>query len=137
MQTTGPVTTHLRWLVNQLMTSTQSVAVKNKSFFVNDVPAELYFSADAEWVPAVVSGLLRNMAAYARDSCIRISAKCCDGMILVQVRDNNLCNTISVVNSLQQMQGITQKMGGFLGVTSKKKEETVITFSFPAPALSA
>lgn len=137
MQTTGPATTDLRWLVNQLMPGSQSVAVKNNSFFVNDVPAELYFKADAEWVSAVISELLRNMACYAQDSCIRISAQLCEEMIRIQVRDNNLCNTISVVNSLQQMQGMTQKMGGFLGITSKKKEETVITFSFPALALSA
>lgn len=137
MQTNDPKTTGLHWLVNRLIISSLPVAVRNNSFFVNDVPADLAFTADAEMVATVLGGMLQSVATNATDSCIRVTAKVYTHVILVHVRDNNQCNTMSITDSLQQMQGLTQKIGGFLGITSKRREETVITFSFPALALSA
>mgnify|MGYP002398417744 CR=1 FL=1 len=130
-------TTGLHWLVNRLIISYLPVAARNESFFVNNVPPDLRFEADDERVATVLGGMLSSMASQSKDSCILISARLYHDGILVTVRDNQLYNTMAITHSLQQMQGLTKQIGGFLGISNERKDETVITFSFPSLALSA
>lgn len=137
MQLNDQKATGLHWLVNRLIIGCLPVAVRNKSFFINNVPPELQFVADENRVATVLGGMLNSIASCAQDSCILISARLYREGILVTVRDNQLFNTMAITQTLQQMQVLTQQMGGFLGISSEKNDETVITFSFPSMALSA
>jgi len=137
MQSNDQKATGLHWLVNRLIISSLPVAMRNKRFFINNVPADLKFMADENRVATVLGGMLNSMASCANDSCILISARLSREGILVTVRDNQLCNTLAISQTLQQMQVLTRQMGGFLGMSSEKNDETVITFSFPSMALTA
>lgn len=128
---TDRAATALKTLVSNLVAGIVPTTVRNKSFIVNDVPAELNFSANPDMIASVLSNLFSIVAVHSTDSCIRISAKSYHDMIQVQLRDQNSCSTYTIAHGLQSTQPIAEKIGGFLGITSQRKNETIIVFSFP------
>jgi hypothetical protein len=121
----------LRKLVSRLVADTVPVSVRNGSFIINDIPASLILSANTEMIAVVLNNLLNTVAANATGSCIRISAKIYSNVILVQLRDKNSINTYTIANNLQAAQPIAESIGGYLAITSQRKNETTIVFSFP------
>jgi hypothetical protein len=121
----------LQTLVGRLIASVIPATVRHKSFLVNDIPAGLNLTANTDRVVAVLSNLFNTVAAHAIDSCIRISAKVYGNIILVQLRDRNSINTYTIAHSLQEVQPIAESLGGYVGITSQRKNETTIVFSFP------
>lgn len=121
----------LQKLVSRLIADTLPVAARNGSFMINDIPASLTLTANTEMIAAVLSNLFNTVAANAMNSCIRISVKVYSNIILVQLRDKNSINTYTIANSLQAVQPIAESIGGYLAITSQRKNETTIVFSFP------
>lgn len=121
----------LRALVNELISGLVTVTGRNKSFIINEVPYELNLATNTELVSTVLHHLFTTVALHSSESCIRICAKTYSNVILVQVRDQNSPNSYTIAQGLQATQPIAEKIGGFLGITSQRKNETVIVFSFP------
>lgn len=126
----------LRSVVTQLLKQMIPATVRNGSFVINDVPGELELMTDRNTVTEVLGHVFSTVAAHANSSCIRITAKAYSDVILVQVRDQHVHGSTLAYN-LQEMQPTAEKIGGFLGVTSQWKNETVIVFSFPNLAVAA
>ena len=126
----------LRSVVTQLLKQMIPATVRNGSFVINDVPQELELMTDRNTVTEVLGHVFSTVAAHASSSCIRITAKAYSDVILVQVRDQHTHGSTLAYN-LQEMQPMAEKIGGFLGVTSQWKNETVIVFSFPNLAVAA
>lgn len=118
-------------LVRRLVAAVLPTSVRNKTFIINEIPLDLAVMANCENVTAVLSDLFNTIAIHTINSCIRISAKAYGHVILVQVKDENSMNTYTIANSLQAAQPLAEKIGGYLGVTSQRKNETTIVFSFP------
>ena len=118
--------------VDRLIKSLGPVAIRNRSSFVNDIPANLEIGNDENNVISVISGLLRSVINNARESSIRISAKEMYGkMVTVSVKDSNSFNTYAVACSLQDVVPLAEKMGGRLDIISEKQKVTTIAFNFP------
>jgi hypothetical protein len=120
----------LKSLVNGLVKDLAPATVRNGSFVINDVPEGLCLAADADIVAAVLGNLFTTVTSHSTGSCIRISAKAYSDVVMVQLRDQGI-NGNTLAYNLQATQPIAEKIGGFLGVTSQWKNETVIVFSFP------
>jgi signal transduction histidine kinase len=118
-------------LVDKLIRTSSIVTKRNRSFIINDVPEGLAVMADENILSAIISGLLQSVVNHARDTCIRISAKTYNDVVLMHVKDANGCNNEGISYGVQQVQHLALKMGGFLDVTSYRRRETTITFTFP------
>src|SRR5262245_36988474 len=96
--------TDLRQLTHQLIDNCLALATGNESFFINDVPENLHFASNAQMVAAILGGTLSSMARNSNKSCIRISAKAYNQVILVHMRDNNHGNSAPIGSFLLKMQ---------------------------------
>lgn len=126
----------LKSLVKELVTELIPATVNNNSFIINDIPGELRLAANPDIISSVMRNLLNTMAAHTTGSCIRISAKTYSDVVLVQVKDHSM-NGSTLAYNLQATQPIAEKIGGFLGITSQWRNETVIVFSFPNLPIAA
>jgi len=124
--------TVLQSAVDRLISSLAPVAIRNRSSFVNNIPATLDIGSDENSVITVIGGLLRSVINNARESCIRISAKETYGtLVTVSVKDSNSYDTYAVACSLQDVVPLAEKMGGQLSIISEKQKVTTFTFRFP------
>lgn len=128
---------NLRQMAGRLANSFLPVAMHNKSFFINDIPENLYVDTNPNLVASVLGGLLSSVVSHAKDSCIRLSAKAYSNVILVHVKDCNSFSHYSPENGLKQLQLLAEKMGGFVSVTSQRENVTTFAFSFPNMPLTA
>lgn len=126
----------LKSMVKELVTELIPATVNNNSFIINDIPGELRLVANPDIISSVMRNLLNTMAAHTAGSCIRITAKTYSDVVLIQVKDHSV-NGNTLAYNLQATQPIAERIGGFLGITSQWKNETVIVFSFPNLPLAA
>jgi hypothetical protein len=127
----------LRRLADRLMHSFHAIAGRNKSYFVNDIPDQLYIDTNSEIIASILSGLLAAVVNNAKESCIRISAKIYGNVILVHVKDYNSINYYPVENGLQELQSLAEQVGGCVSVTSQRHNIATFAFSFPNLPLAA
>ena len=121
----------LQCLVNKLVAEIAPATSRHGSFLVNDIPEGMQISNNTDAVAAVLSQLFTMLANHASDSCIRISARTYNDILLVQLRDGNSPASYTIAQGLYHAQVIAEKIGGYLGVTSERKHQTTIVFSFP------
>src|SRR5580765_295170 len=86
---TASQTISVKCLVAQLLILFQPLAVTHKSIIVNDVPADLYATADKNNLTLLITSLLNSIIGRSRNSCIRISAKRYISIILFRLSDSN------------------------------------------------
>lgn len=119
---------NLHHMVNRLAISSLPMAIRNRSFIVNDVPDELFVSTDSNVLASVLSGLIQSLIIYTTNGCVRVSANRQDDTILIQVKDNGQCDKMSVEKRIAQVRPLAEKLGGALSVTDNGTN--VIMFAF-------
>lgn len=124
-------TSVLHEMADHLVRSFMVKATGNKSFFVNDIPNNLQLSTDPQRIASVLSGFLCAVVSYTKDSCIRLSAKIYDNIILVQIKDSGSFNTTALESKVQKLQPLAERLKGYVGVTSRRNSMTTLTFGFP------
>ena len=120
----------LQHIVQSLVLNYQNVAVTQNSFFVNEVPPTLCISADKGLVTTLLGNLFSLVANYCKDTCIKISAKAYHDVIVMHIKDTSTFNNYVLTSHLQNLQIGADKIGGFVEITSQRKKETTIAFSF-------
>jgi hypothetical protein len=120
----------LQHIVQSLVVNYHNAAVSQNSFFVNEVPATLAISADKGTVTDLLGNIFSLVANYCRDTCIKISAKAYHDVIVMHIKDTSAFNNYVLDSELQNLKTGADKIGGFLEVTSQRKKETTIAFSF-------
>ncbi|MCW3118459.1 MAG: hypothetical protein JWM28_2541 [Chitinophagaceae bacterium] len=121
---------YLHQLLGNILPGFQQVAQKHKSFFVNEVPEDILISADKNVVASVLGNLLKIVSRNADNSCIRVSAKAYNNVVLMHVKDNNTSNNYALNSSLSQVQPLVGKIGGFIDINTQRQKATTIAFSF-------
>jgi hypothetical protein len=121
----------LQSLVSHLVAGIVPVAVRGRNFLVNDIPQGLMLQADITTVTAVLKNLFTSFVPYVQNSCIRINAKMYGNVILIQIRDHTGINSYFVEQHLTDCQPMAAAIGGYVGITSHRENETTIVFSFP------
>ncbi len=123
--------TGLYELASRLVNTFLDKASRNNSFFINEIPQDLLLDANPQMFASVLSGLLSTVVSFAKDSCIRLTAKTYGNVILVQVKDSNTFYKYSIDKEIEKLQPLAEKMKGSISVTSQRKKLTTITFGFP------
>ena len=121
----------LREVVGHLITSYRDNASGSKNVFVNEIPGHLQLNIDPQWMASVLSGLLSAVTYFAKDSCIRLTAKFYGNVILVQVKDSGSCDINAIESQIRKLQPLAESMKGTVGVTSRRNNMTTITLGFP------
>ena len=120
----------LQQITRRLLASYQPVAVKQRSFFINDVPPGLTVEADMNTLTTLLGSLFYMIGRLCRDTCIKISAKSYHDVILMHIKDTSTFNSYAILSELQHLQLLAEKIGGYVELTSQRKKETTIAFSF-------
>lgn len=128
---------NLRQIVSRLANSFLPLAVRRKSFFINDIPEDLYVNNNQQLVASVLGGLIASVVAHAKDSCIRVSAKVYSNIILVHVKDCNNGSHYCFENGIKHLQPLAERMGGVVSITSQRFNVTTFAFSFPNSSIAA
>lgn len=127
--------TSLRPIVSELTKALLPLAVRKKSFIINNIPASAEVGADQQQVVQVLNGILNAFVTYASDSCIHISMeKTFGNMLQLNIRDNNSCHPYAVACSLQRIVALAEKMGGQIAITNQRQRITTITCRLPLAA---
>jgi hypothetical protein len=123
-------TSALYEIVDEVARSSTPLALNTQNLIINEVPEELKVKTDPYLISDIIGGILQILLTHSTKGYIRISAKNYTDIILVHIREFN------VINNWQgglffSLQPLVKKIRGFLGVTSYRKNETTIAFTFP------
>ena len=128
--TNNSINVPLHKLVNKVIDSLTPAANRNKSHIVNNVSEEIYLEICEDKVASILSRLLNIVILHSENSCVRISAKMFNNIVLLHLKDDGCVNYDSISYSLTDMQKQAEKIGGFVGFTSYRNKLTTIAFSF-------
>jgi len=118
-------------LVASLLPRFQPVAVNRRSFFVNDIPQNFYIDADENMLATVIGSLLNSVALRSQNSCIRVSAKRFNDIILLRLKDANN-KGFNPFNREQwlEVKPIAEKLGGCILADEETNDTVTVIFSF-------
>jgi glucose-6-phosphate-specific signal transduction histidine kinase len=128
---------NLKQLTSQLAGTYLPVAVRNKSFFMNDIPADLPLEHNKEWVASIISGLLSAVVLHAKDTCIHLTARKHGHLLVMEIKESGCISTYAMACGLQDVQSLAEKIGGCLTISINKEKTTTIAFSFPNLPIAA
>jgi len=129
---------NLNQIVNRLLSTHLSLAERNHSFFINDIPQDLPINHNREWIASVISGLLSTVTGHAKNTCIRLSARKHDQIIVLTILESGNTNSYAMASELKQAYSLAEKIGGCLSISVPVMDNTTISFSFPnLPAVAA
>ena len=112
-------------------------AVRNRSFFINEVPVDMVVDHNQEWIASVVSGLLSAVVMHAKDTCIRLSARKYGHVVVLEIQEAGCISSYAMACGLQDVQTLAEKIGGSLSISIHKPASTRIAFSFPNLPIAA
>lgn len=122
---------NLNQLVARLMGTYLQAAVHNRSFFVNDIPANLPVESNSQPITSVISRMLSIVARNVKSACIRLSAKKYGHVTVLEIQESGAVNGFALASDLQTVNLLAQQIGGNLTISIPKAEVTTISFSFP------
>ncbi len=111
-------------------------AVRSRSFFINDVPADLVTESDPEWISTMVSGLLSMVVNQVSRSCIRVTARQYSRITVFKISQEG-ANSYLRNYEWRQLHAIAEKQGGTLYISSGPGNATMLSFSFPQEPVCA
>jgi len=120
----------LKELVNYLIEIYQPVAVKQNCFIINDVPESFSVTTDETLLASLSCGLFSAILSRSRNSCIRVSARLHNNVVLLNIWTNDGGDFFQSVCSIQEIKALAEKLGGCVSLNHMRKTSNTITISF-------
>lgn len=121
----------LRQMINRITEKSLPGSIRKKSFIVNDTAKEIQLKVDGNKVASLLSNAIYMVINNTQDSCIRISAKVFENEVVVSIRDNGLSEKNSILQGIDQLQMLAQRMGGWIGLSEYGNKIKTIDLGFP------
>ncbi len=118
----------LHSITDSLVSSIEPAAASRGNHFINDITDDICVDANRELLANVIAGLICAVNSQVKDSKIRLTAKQYTDVILIHLKDYNK-NEFIIID--RKIQALAEKMGGFVGVCSRRNNLTTIAFCFP------
>jgi hypothetical protein len=119
----------LHSLVNDLIREAAPLAVHNRNYVVNNIPADLCIETNDTMISSVLNKLFHTVFRHAQNSVILISAKVYGMTVLVQVKSKG-----SISPGLPEEIGHVcikaQKTGGIIEMIQCESEQASIAYCF-------
>jgi len=126
----------LKYIISRLVAQWQSMAVKQRSFILNDVPGDFHLKIDDSTISLIVSSVLNSMISRTANSCIHISAKRFNDIVLLRLKDSNPQTHRCSKHDWQKMNMLVAKIGGCL-IESDSGKNSSVTLSFYGLSVAA
>ena len=117
-------------LVSQVICTQLPVAVRRRSFFINDIAPGLVVSTHPELLASVISSILQLLARETSHCCIRVTAQAYGPLALITLKDKNGLRQYGSLKELQPIQALAAKLGGAISTTYQPKGGSSIVISF-------
>lgn len=121
---------NLKQLIDRLTGVFLPAAIRNQSFFVNDVPNDLPIDNNPQWVASVVSRMLSTVVNHVKNTSIRLTAKKHGHQVILEVQESGSVNGFAMARELQQVNSLAERIGGQLNISLPKDNTTAIAFIF-------
>lgn len=122
---------NLNQLIDRLTAVFLPTAVRNQSFFLNDVPADIAITNNPQYITPVLSRMIAAVVSHVKDTCIRVTAKRHGHIVVLEMQESGSVNGFAMASELQQVNSLAENIGGYLSITLPKAQTTSIAFSFP------
>lgn len=129
-------TVSLNRLVAELIAQLQPLAVKQHSFILNDVPGDFHVKSDRSTLTMIMAALLNRVIGRTFKSCIHVSVKRINHIILIRVKASNSLDSHPPQQFWQKINQLAATIGGCIIENDLRKKGT-ITLSFPGHAAAA
>lgn len=116
----------LQKFVKRLLEVFQPILIKQKSFIVNNVPDDLIVSTDPAMLATVIKNLFYQLGQN-QNSCMFISAKCYNNVVLFRITGVNSFHDIA---EIKDVQSFAEALGGCITLNTQTKKGSAIIFSF-------
>jgi len=132
---TQPV--RVKSLVSQLLSQFQPLAVEKRSFLLNDVPENFTVHTNESKLTAIMSSLMNSFINKSLDSCIRISAKRYNNIILLRLSHSNATMNFTPDPDWNKVNMLAANLGGCIIEDDIRRSHATITLSFRCLANAA
>ena len=129
-------TVALKQIVSGLIAQWQPFAVKQRSFILNDVPGDFHLKIDVTALTMVISAIFNSMISRTSNSCIRISIKQFNDIILLRLKASNPSGYRCSQPDWHKINRLAAKIGGCIIENDSTKKKSV-TLSFYGLAVAA
>jgi hypothetical protein len=117
-------------MLSRMLGMFQPVAVRHNSFIVNDIAPGFYVSADEKLLERALGSLLISVISRCHNSCIRVSAKLYNNIVLLRINESTGRFTHGLEDSLYHSQLLAAKLGGCVVTNNLRKTQSTVTFTF-------
>lgn len=117
-------------VIDRLSESLEPLSFSRNTSIINDVPPDLFVGTDKNLVASVLGNLLNQLINGAGASTIQVSAKLFGNVVLLHLKNQSGNDLTPIVQNIQSIQPMIEKLKGFVGITSHRNNRTTIAFSF-------
>ena len=126
-------TFYIKPVISQLLRSYQPVAVRQQSFFINDVPGDIAITADKNIFCTLLGSVLYMAGRCRRNTCIRVGANISNGIIWISIKDSSVLKSYTMLLGFEHLHLLAGKLGGNISLPVEKENGGVV-FSIPIAA---
>jgi hypothetical protein len=125
----NPKDPSLYTLINELIQESAPLAIHNRNYIVNNVPADLSIETNDMMISAVLNKLFQTVIRHAQNSVILVSAKVYGMTILVQLKTKG---TISpgLPEEVVHVGLKAKKSGGMIEMIQCETEQASVAYCF-------
>jgi signal transduction histidine kinase len=122
--------TELKTLISQVMNSLIPLAVRRRSFLINEIDPEIKLHADRDMIAYVLGDVLVKAIHHTDNDCIRISADVYSNIVLVKINETGQRPYTTIAVSMEQLQPLAEKLGGSISVNSRPDHGVTVALTF-------
>lgn len=119
----------LHSLVNDVISESASLAVHNRNYIVNNVPADLFIETNGIMVSDVLDKLFNTVIRNAQNSVILISAKVYGMTILLQVKSKGSISP-GLPEEISHACVKAKKTGGIIEMIQCESQQASVAYCF-------
>lgn len=119
----------LREIVSDLIQEAAPLAVHNRNYIVNNIPADLQVEANGTIISSVLSHLFHTNLRHTQNSVILISATVYGHVVLVQLKSKGTVSP-ALPEDIGHACLKAQKTGGVIELTQHENEQASIAYCF-------
>lgn len=119
----------LHAMINNLIDDAAPLAVHNRNYVVNNVPADLHVQANDSIISSVLNKLFQTTLRHTQNSVMLISAKVYGHVVLVQLKSKGHISP-ALPEDIGHACIKAQKTGGVIELTHYETEQASIAYCF-------
>jgi len=131
------MTISLYGLVSGLVQSCLPLTTKNGNIVLNEIPRDIFVSADENMLAFVLWNLLDGANRSTRNACIHVEAVTLGDRLTVRIKDVGTCFYQAISREYRRVQDVARMLGGAVSINQSSEQGTHAAFSISTSPLAA